>query len=698
MSKEMDDMDDVDNVGIMQGFLDRTTEEENDEDEEYSSDEASAARMLNRRPDSPEILMNNLRGDMRSIDARREELADLVGYEAATETPESVLAMLQPVLAQQAGIGALPQSQAMAQGPQPPMPPPPGGMGSPPSGSPLPPPGGAPSPVPGDNAAALMASAGLPPGGGPAPEMIGPDGQPIPPEGMPPIAMRDGGLVQRFRDGSDEEGVTPANPMGGNINPLYSPEMVQAAEQNTMSMLMQQPQAVPTLEEATASRLPEYERLLAPDRNMAQANMLFNIAGAALNYASNRDAQGQVMRGSPLSRLAGAFSGVPAAIQQQVAEIEKGKQQLRLLALQAGEKDRSRIMEMNQDLETTKRNLLSSVFRSSNVNRNPASQFRGNWEMLAFNTPGLMDRYAAGETTPEEDRYVESATTSYTEPRYEAIIDPDSKMPTGQFRTIPGRRLPTFVTRAMAARGSAPSATAATAPVTTAPAAAPSVPVVEERAEEELPPVPAPLLDSGGREPTQLGQAVPSARPEGEPTYLPREEAMREKPNLWRDAPLIAGPVASVMGFVTNIPGLGDPMAQVTMARSQADLIAKDVLQLFTKSAQNSITEQNMVRAIVKIQPAFFRDPEAYRTHLVALDSIFDSFLKENEQMMVSGNLTPAQRTDARAKSMQVERFRSYLNLPPKVYTMEEYMSLPVGTEILWKGYRPGWVGREQPK
>jgi hypothetical protein len=36
--------------------------------------------MLGRTPDSPEILMNNLRGDMRSIDARRDELADLVGY------------------------------------------------------------------------------------------------------------------------------------------------------------------------------------------------------------------------------------------------------------------------------------------------------------------------------------------------------------------------------------------------------------------------------------------------------------------------------------------------------------------------------------------------------------------------------------------------------------------------------------------
>lgn len=138
-------MDDIENVGIMQGFLDEAAEKEDELEEEESSEEANAARMLDRRPDSPEILMNNLRGDMRSVDARREELADLVGYEAATETPESVLAMLQPVLAQQGGIGALPQSGPMAQGPQPPMPPPPGGaMGGPPPGAPPLPPGGAP--------------------------------------------------------------------------------------------------------------------------------------------------------------------------------------------------------------------------------------------------------------------------------------------------------------------------------------------------------------------------------------------------------------------------------------------------------------------------------------------------------------------------------------------------------------------------
>ena len=97
MKKQMMD-DDVENVGIMQGFMDSMSEGEDGENESEDEDEGVTMPELERSPRSPEILMNNLRGDMRSIDARRDELADLVGYKAATETPESVLAMLQPVL------------------------------------------------------------------------------------------------------------------------------------------------------------------------------------------------------------------------------------------------------------------------------------------------------------------------------------------------------------------------------------------------------------------------------------------------------------------------------------------------------------------------------------------------------------------------------------------------------------------------
>ena len=179
--KMMDD--DIENVGIMQGFMDSMADEgddEGDDDEE---------KMMERRPDSPEILMNNLRGDMRSLEARRDELADLVGYKAATETPEAVLAMLQPVLAQQGGggIGALPQSGPMAQGPQPPMmgaapgAAPGGAPGGPPPGMPpMPPDAGAGAPPPpGDGGiAALMAGMG---GGAPGGAPGG-----MPPADMPP--------------------------------------------------------------------------------------------------------------------------------------------------------------------------------------------------------------------------------------------------------------------------------------------------------------------------------------------------------------------------------------------------------------------------------------------------------------------------------------------------------------------------------
>jgi len=97
------------NSGIMSGF-------DMDEMEDDVDDNADMEDMppMARTPQNPEILMNTLRGDMRSVDARYMELAQMVGEEAAMETPPEVLAMLMGQMgAQQGGIGALPQAQAM---------------------------------------------------------------------------------------------------------------------------------------------------------------------------------------------------------------------------------------------------------------------------------------------------------------------------------------------------------------------------------------------------------------------------------------------------------------------------------------------------------------------------------------------------------------------------------------------------------
>jgi hypothetical protein len=148
------------NVGIMAGF----------DDDEMDEDEA-AGELTRRSPQSPEILMNNLRGDIRSVDARYEELAQMVGEEAAMETPPEVLALMQGQMAQQQGIGALPQAPQMPQQPMPPQ----------------------------------MPQQPMPPQM--APQMPPEMAQQMPPQEAP-LQMAQGGYVQRFSNGSGPEGVT----------------------------------------------------------------------------------------------------------------------------------------------------------------------------------------------------------------------------------------------------------------------------------------------------------------------------------------------------------------------------------------------------------------------------------------------------------------------------------------------------------
>ena len=154
------------NSGIMSGF-----EDDMEEDEMLP---------MERSPQNPEILMNTLRGDMRSVDARYMELAQMVGEEAAMETPPEVLAMLQEHFAMmqqpQAGIGGLPQGAGM-------MPPPMGGPEQMPmQGAPMP----------------MDQGPMMPPGGegmaGPFPQG-GAEQAPPTPDGLPPVRAAVGAFI-----------------------------------------------------------------------------------------------------------------------------------------------------------------------------------------------------------------------------------------------------------------------------------------------------------------------------------------------------------------------------------------------------------------------------------------------------------------------------------------------------------------------
>jgi hypothetical protein len=316
MEIEMEAMP-VDNVGIMQGFLEMMNE---DDDEFEEDDEYEAGEMLGRTPDSPEILMNNLRGDMRSIDARRDELADLVGYSAAAETPESVLAMLQPVLAQQ-GIGAM----------MPPGPMPPGGIS--PVGAPNVP--NVPN-VPNMPSEMMAPMQPMPAGG------IGDMAPGAMPPGPPPLQMARGGIVQRFSQGSTPAAVTPAEDAA-----FYSPETVKMARKYAAAYLT--PKTTQTsfdLGKETAAQQALLKSVMggAEQDDLSKSQLLLDLASRAFGYAANVDDQGRPLRGSALSRLAGATRTLPQTMSQFIAQKSKQDQAIKLAALQAAQKKEERAL------------------------------------------------------------------------------------------------------------------------------------------------------------------------------------------------------------------------------------------------------------------------------------------------------------------------------------------------------------------
>jgi hypothetical protein len=664
MKDKMMGDDDVENVGIMQGFMDSMSEDE-DQDE-------GEGKYLERRPDSPEILMNNLRGDMRSIDARRDELADMVGYAAATETPESVLAMLQPILAQGGGIGALPPSQAMAQGPQPPMAPP-GPQGAAPGG----PPPGAPPMGPGTPGAEMAP----PPADGGIAALLGGAGAP-PAEGPPPVQMARGGYVQHFQTGSDPSGVTPADGTAReDENMLYDPAMVSSAKAEMNKLLTRSPAAVPTLTKAMKARLPEYQKALGADRKLSEAQMLFELGQRAFGFAANVDEGGRPLKGSFFSRLAGATKTLPTAMGRQLEAMDKIDRQIKVLALQQGEKDIDQVVTQNNELLKRKTDIFKDVLRADaklqaqKLKMGDSIWGKGDWQWNVVNMPGLTERYAQGLTKPEEDKLMASAIMQFKLGRQELKVDPVTKIP--GIVQVPGV-LPDFVAQAEAARKRL-----------------------------GLPTVPQPVMDPAARArpaAPDAGAAAPAAgmpapgapaAPAAPAAGAPAAGAAAQGPRpmtLWATRTDVAGPGAAAVAGVSALPGLGDPASSVTLARKNAELLAERLKEAMLKSVAGSVWEQKNIDKVMAIQPSAWTDPDVYGTRLIALGQALREGIASYQKMGADNSgLSPEDKGKAREKAMEYQKFLGQIGLPPAAYTMEQLNALrrQGHREVLWQGITP---------
>jgi len=610
-------------------------------------EDSEAMKIADRRPNSPEILMNNLRGDMRSIDARVEELADLVGYNAAADTPEDVLALLQPVLAQQQAAPMPPQGGIPAAMPQ--------GM-----------PGMAPAAMPMPPEAAMGGIGALPMDQGAMPQE--------------PVAMARGGYVQHFKIGSDEDGVTPMEDTSSFAPGTFNPSDINKARSEMLTYLSAQPAALPDLQAGVDRRIPMYEKLLGSDNNLTQAQILAELGSRFFNYAANVDDQGNPIRqGSAASRLAGSMRTLPTAVGGILAEDAKQKRAIRGMAITATEKEIEDTRTNNAKLVETQRKTYADIVKSQGT----GSMFgKGDWEWSVINKPNLLANWVAGKTSEEDTTVVESALTKLSTPRFETRTDPV----TNETRTIEiPAILPPFVQQAIKAKGF--SVDKGASGTSSRPGATPAAPGGQAQGT---------IMDSTGvvAAPTpgvKKRQVVVQTDPlKLDPTtYNYYDE---QAPTLYNmSAGTGAVPTLAAIGY--ELPIIGQLVGKSTGAERSYKLrtgLKTAALNISNGVAQNpryAEGERKYIQSTLELLPSFVDQQDAYLKRLFAFDDYLQDLQKDAQTSSYNVELPAETRQNFRAKAVDIHNVRGKLGTPLRFYTKDDpRLSLvPPGTKAIWR-------------
>jgi hypothetical protein len=643
MEVEMEAMP-VDNVGIMQGFLEMMNE---DDDEFEEDDEYEAGEMLGRTPDSPEILMNNLRGDMRSIDARRDELADMVGYAAAAETPEPVLAMLQPVLAQQ-GIGAM----------MPPGPMPPGGIS--PVGTPnMPNVPNVPN-MPSD----MMAPMQPMPAGG-----IGDMAPGAMPPGPPPLQMARGGVVQRFSQGGVPKKDADASEENDASSILgYSSSTLPASRSLVESIMARQPGRISDLAQLAGQKTRAYEQLLGGNQgDLAKLGFLTSLGERGFAYAANVDPiTGQPLRGSALSRFAGAARGLPAEMMKMAAAKRKEDQALKLAGLKSAEETIVAERAANQKLLELKTDIakeeIKAAGKGGKVTGTPFNQYQ---ELITSWVQGTLD--PAGQTR------ILNAVTQMVQPTMVTVTDKFNNVTTEVRRADIPRSFVDGLVRNYGKEAADKWIESLGPGIKVSSLAFPTVKVAEGAAAPSEEPTTGEDITGGvAVKTTEPAPKTPEGAQLVASSYLlPSTDP--SKPKLWNTRGYLAGPLNTAEAFITsNVPGM--PPNVVDKVRKDAIKANEGLISaLATNEGRVSVDEMQRLRPIIGLTPRVFGGEGAMSTALVSLD---DALLKEKEnysKIIEQPDKHLARTIDeARVKVNLIDTYRQSLGVPPSIMSSEQ--------------------------
>ena len=318
-----------------------------------------------------ETVINTIRGDEAPMEARYAELASMVGPEDAQATPESVLTLIQPVMLMNSmdqGIGSLAEEQ-MA------------------------------TPIEGPMAGGIMSTVDMAP---PVDPMM------APPAGVPPVNFNQGGAVRGAVQYLEDGGETLLQKM------LRQQDAVLEGSDSGSkgsSPFETQFNARRKLLEGIVGSPVDSEEDIQKEREMTQAQMLFDVAGTALEFATPGETQ--MSAGQRLAQAAKdtqLFEKIGArAREQQVSDkarrktLRDEKMQLDLMAYQSADA---------RDLAIAKARAARSGRASTNV------LFR-----RVNKETGELDPGSAGFTVERDSpRYIEIANRGFKDEKGNALI------------------------------------------------------------------------------------------------------------------------------------------------------------------------------------------------------------------------------------------------------------------------------------
>lgn len=156
--------------------------------------------------------------------------------------------------------------------------------------------------------------------------------------------------------------------------------------------------------------------------------------------------------------------------------------------------------------------------------------------------------------------------------------------------------------------------------------------------------------------------------------------------SLFQLADMVTGPGASIKSTVSSIPGLGAAFPETTQARAFTEVAINGIVSALRTTERFGNMEREEIKADLGITPSILQDGQKLKNKLVGVATFIEQERDKAARLAKRTDVNVDVSIKAEALLQDMEKALQILNPPPKVFTVEEAMRLPIGTEFRWNG------------